>query len=311
MSAPSFTIKQLRMTFTLSNQAVFGTSNNNVLQISGLRMVARLSASQFPAYPQAELEVYGMLQSDMNALTAIAQYPVEFLPNSVVVEANSGSGWAAVFAGQMMSANPDYDRMPDVPFVIVAQALGFELFNPATPTSYTGSVDVAVVVGAICAKMGCAFENNGVTTTIESPYLAGTLTDQLKTILAHANGDVDSFVLPGPSQEVPALISIVPKGQPRPGPVWTLSPQTGLLGYPKRDARGFLSCRTIFNPAYRFGGLVDVSNVGIPAGVPGQAYLNVPGNWIVYQLNHTLESAKPDGAWFSDLIAYPPGSLQP
>jgi len=309
MSLPSFTKKSLRATFTLSNNAKFAGSNNNVLQITGLRMCARLTASQFPAFPQAEIEIYGMLQSDMNALTAIAQYSLEFNPNSVVIEANSGNGWAAVFAGQIMTASPDYDRIPDVPFVVTAQALGFELLNPATPTSYTGPTDVATIVSAICAKMGCAFENDGVTQTLQSPYFAGTLAAQLKTVIEHTG--ISSYIAPGPSQGVPALVVIMPKGQPRPGSVWSLSKDTGLLGYPKRDARGFLSARTLFNPAYRFGGLVDLSNAGIPLNVPGQAYLSIPGNWVIYNLVHTLEANKPDGAWFSDIMAYPPGSLPP
>jgi len=249
----------------------------------------------------------------MNALTAITgNYSLQFLPNSVLIEANSGSGWSAVFAGQIMTAGPDYSGAPDVSLRVTAQALGFQLLSPATPTSYTGPTDIVTIVSTLCAKIGCAFENDGAQATLTDPYFSGTLADQLKTAVEHAG--VGLYMEFGASKTaVPVLVVILPKGQARKVPVWTLSPQTGLIGYPSRDGRGFVAARTLYNPAYRFGGLVNLSNAGIPTGVPGQAYLNIPGNWVIYQLSHSLEANKLDSgaAWFSDIMAYPPGSLQP
>lgn len=312
----SFAKKQLRITLALSNNAVFQGTNSNTLVLSGLRASASLKSNGFPAFPNAEIKIYGMLQSDMNALSALATNVNGFKRNTIIVEANSGNGYSIAFAGQIVTAMPDYTGAPDVFFRVTAQTLFFEALNPTDPASYTGPTDVATIVQNIAAKMGYAFENNGVDQQLDSPYFANTLAEQLRAVADAAGIDVycDGQVGPlgaanlgEPGTLSGNVIAICPRGEPRNTPVWVLTKDTGLVGYPMRDSNGYIRMRVLYNPAFRFGGLVDLQNSGI-ANIANQQVFDVnDGAWLLSTITHTLESEKPGGSWYSDLLAYPRG----
>ena len=292
----TFTEKNLRFTFTLSNNATFEGTDSSTLIVTGLRASISAKGSGLPAFPEAEMQIYGLRQDDMNALIALQFGPLSTLTlrrNTVVVEANGGDGWSTIFAGQIITAGPDYTNMPDVALRVQARVLGFESINPATPSSYTGPTDVATIVQSIAARMGYAFENNGVVVQLDSPYLPGTLAEQLRSVVKMAG--IDSYVEGN-------VIAITPKGQPRETPNWVLSPETGLVGYPTLDSRGFIQTIAIFNPAFRFGGRVRIEGSELP---------RANGDWLIGVLTNKLETLKPDGSWFSELLCYPPGSLPP
>lgn len=296
MSPKTFTDKQLRFTFVLSNNAKFAGTNSNKLVLTGLRASVQIRGSGLPAFPEAEITVYGMLQADMVALTALAFQTLTLQRNTVTVEANSGQGWSTAFAGQIITAGPDYAATPSVSLRITARVLGFESLNPATPASYTGDTSVATIVSNIAAKMGRVMENNGVAVNLSNPYFGGTLTDQLRAVADHSGIDVYT----PPDQNV---VAICPKGTPRQQPTFVLSPTSGLVGYPVLDYnRGFVQTRAVYNAAFRFGGPIEVQNSQV---------LNANGKWVIGTLTHSLECNMPGGAWFSELLLYPPGSLPP
>lgn len=298
MSAPlqSFTVKQLKFTFILANNSLFVSTNSNTLQLAGLRASVTIRGSGLPAFPEANLTIFGMLQADMIALTALAFDPLRLNRNTVIIEANSGAGWSIVFAGQLLTAGPDYAGAPAVCFNATARMLGFESLNPATPTSYTTATPVATIVNNICAKLGYAFENNGVTTVTNGPtYYPGTLVDQLRAVVQHFG--IDCYA------EGNNLLAICPKGAPRKYTAWILSPTSGLVGYPVLDYnRGFINVKAQFNPAYRFGGPVTVKDSDVkPAN----------GDWVIGTISHELQTITSGGPWFSNMLLYPPNSLPP
>lgn len=281
MTTNSFTKKQLRATFQLSNQQTFDGANNT-LTIAGLRMIANIRSAGAPLAPEISLQVFGMLQSDMNILTALQYKSLAVNRNTVTVEANDGSGWSTVFSGQIITAGPDYAAAPDVMLRVFAQTLYFEAINPAPPSSYTGQTDVAVIVENIAKAMGKTFENNGVEGNfLDSPYLPNTSAEQLKEVVAQAN--IDLYV-DGDT------IAICPKGQPRTGTVVVLNAQSGLIGYPTIDNTG-VHATCVFNTGLKFGGPVQIQS-----DVP-----KANGTWYIYSLDHTLEAEKPGGAWMSQL----------
>ena len=62
MSA-SYTVKNLRVTFTLTNSnAVFPGTSANQLQVTGLRMSAVIKGAGLPAFPEASIRIYGLAQ---------------------------------------------------------------------------------------------------------------------------------------------------------------------------------------------------------------------------------------------------------
>lgn len=329
-SPSSFSEKKLRISFTLSNGVVFAGTNANQLVLSGLRMSAAIDCSGAPAFPTCELSIWGMRLSDMNALSTLTIEVTGITRNTMLIEADSGdgAGYTAVYAGQIVSAFIDYSQRPNVPLRISAQVLYFDLVNPVQATSYTGPTPVATIISNLAAQMGCGFENNGVNTIMPGcPYFPGTLADQLREAAAQAGIDMyqepstSAGALPGiasgPSAGSPTVvIAICPKGAPRKLPsTFTLSPSTGLDGYPSIDSRGYIRVRSLYNRAFRFGGPLKIagSNVIIEGTGKDIGALNsrANGDWMIGTMRHTLEALKFDGLWFSDMLLYPPDQSPP
>lgn len=315
--AKSFANKVLRFTFQLTNGQTFA-GGADILQIAGLRARVEVTCAGFPSFPVVTARIYGMRQADMNALVSIAFNPNQLFRNNFFVEADSGQGFVAIFAGQIKLALPDYSGAPQTALNVEAMVMGFDLVNKATATSYTGDTDVATICSGLAAKMGYTFQNNGVKgVTLANPYFSGTFADQLRAVAQHAG--IDVYFDPGnvPSDNTGAggagatnIVIITPKGASRSLPTFTLAPDSGLVGYPIRESNGFLSMRALFNPALRFGGPVELKNSNV-ASIPGQPILNADGSWYINALKHTLESVTPGGSWFSDLQCVPPGLTQP
>lgn len=310
----SFAQKLLRVKFTLSNGSTFvaGLPGDppNQLTLVGLRTTAQILCKGAPAFPECDLTIFGMAQADMNALTSLTFEVTGVTRNTVQIDASSDGGvsFSTVYAGQITAAHIQYNP-PEASLRVLAQMAFFDQINPATPTSYPQSTDVATIVSAIAAKMGFAFENNGVTTqTGEATYYPGVLTEQLRDVVSHYG--IDQYMESSAAVET---LAICPKGAARKLPTFNLSPQSGLVGYPSVDSRGYIHARAFYNPAFRFGGpiIVSGSDVVIDPNAPATLNSRANGNWMIGQMSHTLEALKFDGTWFSDLLLYPPGKEPP
>lgn len=312
MPAPStFTVKNLRVTFTLTgNNAVFPGTTSNKLQLVGLRTSVHIKAAGAAMSTQVSLQIYGMSPDDMKALAVV---PVlngtpGFINNTVLIEADGGSGYTAVFAGAIVLAGPDYADLPDVYLSVQAQTGFFEAIAAALPTSFPGSTDVATAASVIAAKMGVPFRNNGVSQVLPGGgYYSGALLDQLKRICQAAH---IAYVQDGPQ----STVTISPWGAARSDvPAFTLSPTSGLDGYPRVRGDGFIEVRAIFNPAFVLLGPITIegSDVVVGGNVPTTYNSQANGNWIIGTMTHHIESNKPGGAWFSDLLLYPANSPTP
>src|SRR6202000_708255 len=121
-NARTFTLKQLRFTFVLGTNAKFQGANNTLV-ISGLRATADIVFPGPPSFPTANVRIWGMKPSDMQALTGLTFQTLTYQRNSIMIEANSGNGWTTVFAGQIIPSVPDFAAQPDVSLVITAQTL--------------------------------------------------------------------------------------------------------------------------------------------------------------------------------------------
>jgi hypothetical protein len=290
----TFTKKDLRFTFILASNAKFAGTNSNTLKVNGLRASATIKGSGLPAFPESDLTIFGLKQDDMNALTATQFQPLSMQRNTVLVEADSGQGFSTVFSGQIITSGPDYDGIPQAPLKVQARVLGFDSLNPATATSYTGATSVANIVGTIASKLGYVLENNGVNVNLSNPYFGGTLVDQLRAVASQAGIDVYTEG---------NVIAICPKGAPRQQQSFTLSPQSGLVGYPKLDfQRGYVYTKALYNSAFRFGGPITVQGSDVPLA---------NGKWVIGTISHELSSLTPNGPWFSSMLLYPPNSLPP
>lgn len=284
----TFAEKQLRYTFSLNTNARF-QNGTNTLRITGLRSTATITYPGPPTFPSATLRIWGMAESDMQALTALTQGVLTYTNNSVLVEANSGNGWSAAFAGQLVTSVIDFSDTPRVALNIFSQTLGYELLMPETPTSYPVAASIATVIQTIAAKMGKTLVNSGVTGSFNgSVYFPGTPAYQLRAACKKAG---IAFYL-----DIAGVVEIAPKGKPRNSPVWVLSPQTGLVLYPTLDSVNLIGAQAVYNPGLRYGG---------PIKIQGSQQKSANGDWMIYDVAHYLSSLMPKGPWFTRLTAQP------
>jgi hypothetical protein len=280
----SFTAKRLRVTLILAEtNAVFPGTNDNTLILDNMYVQAKVQATARLS-TQAEIHIFGMAQDAMNALTVAWANPPFVFDHVVILEADNGKGgFAQVFKGTIIEAQPDYRNMPRVAFSLLAVTGYFQKINPAPPTSYPETVDIGVAAGDIIAAMGdpWAYVDGGATGVLANPYFNGTLWDQLAQACQAANAD---FYVQGDE------ILVVPAGQPR-GivPAVVLAPGSGLVGYPMFERSG-LNVTALFDPAFLCGTPVDIET-----SVP-----NASGRWFPYSLYHVLETT-PKGGWFSQM----------
>jgi hypothetical protein len=287
--ATSFSQKSIRITFSLTSQ-VFGNGSNTIV-LEGYRTIVHVVCGGQPAWTTAKVQIFGMSQADMNSMTRLSWDPRGILPNDILIETNDGSGWQTVFVGSMQESGPDYSSAPDVALVALCQTVYDTALNPAVPSSYPKGTSVATVASALATAMSRNFENNGVTATLPAIYLVGSYPEQLRQVCRIAN--VNLF-------DDHETFAISPQGQPRQTTQVVLSPQSGMIGYPTLDNTG-IQFGCLYNPAIIFGGQVFVQG-----DVPG-----ANGQWWVTSMDHTLESEKPGGAWFSYLRCQKFGSALP
>lgn len=279
----SFVQRRLRMTLILSGaNSVFPGTNSNTLILENMRMsavvqgVARLST-------QADIRIFGMKPSDMEALTVTWANPPVVLDNLVIVEADSGKGYVQIFKGTITEAQPIFSAAPNVFFNVLAVTGYFRKINAAEPTSYPEATDIKTVAADLVGRMGFTFVDGGASGTFNpGAYFWGSLWDQFQQACDAANAD---YYVQGDT------ILITQAGRPGGSkPSVVLSKDTGLIGYPQFERSGLL-VGAIFDPAFVGGTPIDIQS-----SVP-----NATGRWFPYSLLHTLEAFTPGGQWASQL----------
>lgn len=281
---PSFTRKRLRFTFAL-HDAVFPGTTSSTLVLEGLRATVNLVTAG-KIYGQCSVQIFGMRQEDMNLFPFVGprNNARAISLASLLVESNDGDGWLAAFTGQIVTAGPDYSAMPDVALLAEARSVYFGAINPAVPSSYPGTVDVATIASNIAAGLQMRFENNGVTAQLTDPYLPNTLGAQLTLLADQTN--VDIYVDP-----VDDVVVLCNRLQPRQGRAVLLSPASGMIGYPTMDVTG-PTMQTYYNPAIRIGGKVQIDS----------AFSVANGEWTVFTISSSLSSEMPNGPWQSSVV---------
>jgi hypothetical protein len=287
MRGSSFVRRQLRATFTLGGTgAVFPGTNNNVLIVggeNGLRISAQVQGTARLA-AQLSLSVQGMKRADMDAITIAWSQPPIVFDHFVLLEANNGNGWAKVFSGTIIEAQPEYRGAPDTYLSLAAVVGYFQKIAPVEPRSYTETVDIGLVAGDIAEAMGFQFVNGGADAVLAGPiYLHGTLVDQLDTACQMAGCD---YYLANNT------VTITPRGQPIAGVTAAvrLAKDTGLIGYPVYERTG-LNVQAIYQPAFNMGIPLDIESI-VPSAT---------GRWYPYSLKHQLDANIPDGKWQTDM----------
>lgn len=270
-------------------QGSFGGSGFDTVEIpTGLWASARINRNGSPAYNSADIQIAGLPIDLMNQLSRVGLQAAAVRNNIITVRAGDVGSDAlpTVFRGVISEAWPDFSNPTEAIFCVAADTGRLAAMKPATPTSYTGSTDVATIMGTLATQMGFTLENNGVSVQLSNPYLAGSARDQALSV-ADAAGIYVYFEDDG------GVMAICPKDAARGGFAPVISPTADMEGYPTYVGPGTIALACEYNSQLRFLGNVTVQNSLITGA---------NGSWRVFDLKHDL-STRPNGPWFSRIRA--------
>lgn len=276
----SFTKKNLDVEFTLKS-GNFG-SGGNTKDIKGLRVSALVLQPGAPGMGQLQAAIYGLPLSDMNQLTTMGRQIALREANKVKLYAyEEGQQPSLVFTGTISDAWADMQGMPSACLRVAAHAGLDGAVKDADATTIKGRVKVEDVMKQIAGKAGWQFQNDGVDALLDNPYFPGSPFRQAVQAMRAARClmTVDKDTL-----------AIWKPGGSRSGSTPLISPQTGLVGYP-RYRQAAVDVTTTYNPGVQFGGKVQIQSDLTPAC----------GSWAVNYVEHELESELPRGKWFSTI----------
>lgn len=288
MAAP-YSQKAITLTVKLG-KGTYGESGFNTVTLSGLRVEALLSAAIRNSAlsvvdKNAEVRVFGLTLDQINQLTH-AGTDISAAANTLAVSAGDATGMTTVFSGNVYQAFPDM-RMPDSGFVFLASGSVLLQMKPAAPSSYSGTADVATVMGNLASQAGLGLENNGVNVKLSNPYFSGTIGQQIAAC-AYAAGIYCTV------DDVKGVLAIWPKTGYRAGAVPVISPETGMIGYPQFQVAG-VRVRTLFNPEIYQGEQVQIQSQLTAAS----------GIFSVFRVDHNISAQLPEGPWETEILAYP------
>ncbi len=287
----SFTPKKIELAFQLNDGKTFTGTSSNVVTLSGLRVSATVVKSGGVGMTVAQLRVFGMAPSLMQQLSTYGA-PIDFATQATV-QVSAGddeSGMSIVSVGNITSAVADFEQAPEVSFTIAAHTGLIDAIKPAKPTSINGGADAAKIMSQLAGTMGYSFENNGVSVQLSCPYFAGTARMQAQEC-AEA-GDFNWIIDGG-------TLAIWPKSGVRKAKLVVVSPQTGMVGFPKFMNQGVV-VKTLYNPDIQFGSLIRVES----------SLQNACGLWGVTNMLYDLASETPGGDWFMTIQALSPNFVE-
>lgn len=289
-TASPYAVRAINLTIQLGTGS-FGSSGENTVTLTGLRVIVQVEQAALPTTGMATVRVYGITLSMMNTLSR-AGLVWQDRTNKISIQAGDNiSGMATIFNGQIIEAYPDFSQMPNSAFVMICSPTTGIQLKPVVPSSYPGQTSASSIFQQLAKQAGLQFENNGVNTMLASPYLPGTVFQQIQACARAANcfACVDS---------VANTLAIWPKTGNRSGSPATISPQTGMIGYPTFQQRQII-VRTLFDPSVTPSG-----STGKQVTVQSQL-ASANGNWTITRIDYNLASQMPDGPWEMTITGSP------
>lgn len=285
----ALTRKLINATFVLGEGA-FGESGQNTVELSGLRVTAKVANAGGRSMGTVDASIFGMTLSQMNKLSTLGLVITSQRRNSLTLSAyEEGQPPAVVFQGTITNAWTDLSAPPDVPFRVLAHTGLFDAVKPATAISVRGSADVAGLLSGLAAQMALRFENNGVQAKLANAYYGGSAFTQAQRIVRDAGIEWNACEK--------GLLAIWPAGRNRAAAEVLISKATGMRGSPTFTPKG-IAVQSLFNPSIGLGTKIRLqSDVITPA----------TGSWVVSKLDLDLDSQKPGGSWFMTILATPIG----
>lgn len=280
MGGKSFKRRILAFKFVLSDGDFGG---GNTLEVQGLGATVKVDKPGQPDKNSAKISLTGLSLAHMEELTTLGFKSNEMQRNLVTVSAGAEGDMSVIFEGEITSAWPDFNSVPDVKMVIEAESGAYPQLIAEPPVSVRGAAPAADLIEREARAMGYSFTNQGCSASLKNSYIEGSPLEKIWKIAKEVGAGLivdDREVILLPSDE-----------EAREGDAVLLSPETGMIGYPTFSSDG-IKIKCLFNPDLLQGGLVKVETV-----VP-----KASGIWKITKLSHSL-SAFTDGQWLSEIEA--------
>jgi hypothetical protein len=284
----SFQRRRVRVTFQLATGTFLRDGLPDTVVLEGLRTQVEIDAPGGYEFSTCRLRIYGLERFTMDRLTVINFQNLDFMRNTMRVEATDDDGeFSTIFFGEMYSSQPDFMGAPDVPFVVEAFSGLVGSLAPAAANSFPGAQRVSSIMRVLAKELGVTLEDNGVESTVTDQYLSGSPLTKVQKLADAAR--IQFWYLPEQG-----VLAIAPFGSPRRGNRVSYNFNTGLVGYPTKLHVG-IAFTALFNPA-AFHGCPILMECDVSA---------CNGEWYIISMSHRLEAETPGGAWFTHFIATP------
>lgn len=286
--ASSFQRRRLRVTFQLATGTFAKDGNPDTVVLEDFRTKVEIHAPGGYEFSVCKVRIYGVAQSTMERLTVINYQNLDYMRNTLRVEATDANGqFSTIFLGEIYQSFPEYAGAPDVPFMADARSGIVSSLAPSQAKSYPGPQKVSVVMAELAKEMNLTLENNGVESTLTDQYLGGTPLQKVQTIASASR--IQYWYLPEQG-----VLSIAPMNYPRPGPPVAYNIDSGLVGWPVKLHNG-IGFTALFVPQVFHGCRITMES-SVPA---------CNGDWYIISMSHRLDAVTPGGAWFTDFVATP------
>lgn len=279
----SFTIKTLQIEVTLATGSFSEGGNTRIIE--GLACNATITKPGLPEKNSASVSIWGLEYDAMAQMTMLAFKPLQYRRNILTVRAGEVGGTLAVaFRGNIVSAFADFNESPDVSMKFEADTGSYAQQIAKPPQTIRGEAKAEAIFQNLANESGYAYQNEGLSASVSNAWLSGSPLD--KAIKLSNDIGCELYVDDD-------TIVTMPAGQARSGNAVLLNKDTGLIGYPTFNQDG-ISCRCIYNPDLRYGGLIRVESI-----VP-----RATGTWRIRKLTHELSAYNPGGGpWESQIEA--------
>lgn len=277
----------------------FTKPSGETFSVSGLRATVHIEKAGSLANNFTDISIYGLTLSQMNSFSTFGLQLATGTMFRNTVQINAGdnvNGMSLCYIGDIISAYADLNAMPNVAYKIQAQTSFYDTLAAADPTTYnSASVKISDIMNTLAGKLAAGdvtVENTlQQDVVLRFPYKAGSLLTQIREFALEAGiqANVDDNV----------LVLSTPQTS-RQGSTVMLSKSNGMIGSPTYNTNGIL-VRCIFNPQLKFQGLVQIESSLLSPNSQAAAFLPANGTWLIYAMNHTLESMTPSGKWESSL----------
>ena len=293
----AFAVRRIDISLTLGTGALQGATENTV-NFTNLRVEAQINKPNIPGISSAHIRIYGLTLDHINQFTKAGTAYYAAWNVITLWAGDEFSGMATIFKGWVRYSYPDFRDPKSASFFVDAISSGGGVIQrPRPSTSFKGAVTINQVFTTLSNNANLSLENNGVNGTLYNPYFWGTPWQQIVRAVKAANAFAYN------SQETSKL-AIWPHGGNRtPNQIYTVSPQTGMIGYPAfQDAQ--VQVRTQFDPS------IQAMEPGFPIQI--QSDLTAAnGKWYVFDVGYMLSSQTPSGPWEMLLTAQSSKYQQP